>query len=267
MPPLGHMTADVTVALRALIANNWDEEVAANLIGQIKKNEWLDPEMAAVAANTIARKAEQVCRGPITQVMIAGTEGVKAQAIYRRAQKTYQDLKAGKSLSEITRELDTQRKETVEKRSAAMLGQMTGHQVKVEITKLAGGGHRHHPFAQKYYGFDTDVDVELTVDGSKFSFIGLAHRVIPQAVLENQQDILSVLPFAAVPVTELQLSGHTIINITVPAAVAAAMKVLPPNEAGKEAQKGAFVTAAIPGGKDKAAAVGRLALRILEDLE
>jgi hypothetical protein len=108
--------------------------------------------------------------------------------------------------------------------------------------------------------------VALTVDGQKFTLTGLGQNVVPDAVLNNKEDLLQVLPFAAVPATELLLSGHTIINITVPAAVAAAMKVLSPKDASKEAEKAAFSTAAIPGGKDKAKVVAEMALRIMEDL-
>ena len=95
---------------------------------------------------------------------------------------------------------------------------------------------------------------------------GIGQNVIPDAVMNNKEDILQVLPFAAVPATELLLSGHTIINVTVPAAVAAVMKKMSPKDAAKEAEKAAYVTAAIPGAKEKARAVAELALRIMEDL-
>jgi hypothetical protein len=266
MPPLGHMSADVVIAIRALLTNDGDQDKAAAIIREVKKNEWLDPEQAAFAANTIARKAEQSRRGPVTAAIITGTEGVRVNAVYSRAQKVYDDLKAGKSLKESVAELDTARKEKVEERAGMMLGGMTGHEVEVKITKIAGGGRRKNPFAQKYYGFDADIDVALTVDGQKFTLTGLGQNVVPDAVLNNKEDLLQVLPFAAVPATELLLSGHTIINITVPAAVAAAMGVLSPKDASKEAEKAAFSTAAIPGGKDKAKVVAEMALRIMEDL-
>ncbi len=267
MPPLGHLTADPIVVLRALIASDGDQNQAADVFSRVKKNEWIDPELAAVAANTIARKAEQVRRGPVTAVMITATEGPRVNAVYRRAQKVYDDLSAGKSLQEATRALDDERKATVETRCAAILGSMTGHEIEIKITKLAGGARRSHPFAQKFYGFDTDADVELTVDGQKMQFTGLAHQVIPDAVLNNKEDLLQVLPLASIPVVELQLSGHTIINITVPAAVAAAMDKMTPQEAAQTAQDSAYCTAAIPGGESKARAVAELAVRIVQEME
>jgi hypothetical protein len=63
MPPLGHMSSDIVIAIRALLTNDGDQDKAADIIREVKKNEWLDPEQAAFAANTIARKAEQSRRG------------------------------------------------------------------------------------------------------------------------------------------------------------------------------------------------------------
>ena len=266
MPPLGHLTADVIIALRALLANEGDLDKAADIMKTVKANEWLDPELAAFSSNTIARKAEQSRRGPLSSLIITATEGVRVNAVCKRARKVYNDLNAGKSLADSVAELDTARKELVEERAGAMLGAMTGHDVKVKVTKLEGGSRRNHPFTQKYYGFDGDIDVELTVDGQEVTLTGIGQNVIPDAVLNNKEDILQVLPFAAVPATELLLSGHTIINVTVPAAVAAVMKKSSPKDAAKEAENAAYVTAAIPGAKEKARSVAELALRIMEDL-
>lgn len=267
MPPLGHMTADCIIALRALIKCETDVEKAADIIAEVKKNEWLDPEIAAVALNTISRKTEQVRRGPVTRTMILGTDGVRSAAIFRRAQKTYDSLKAGKTVEEVVREIDAERKATVETRAAAMLGAMTGHELKIEIKKMVGGARRDHPFTNSYYGFDTDADVDVTVDGKKFELKGLGQTVIPDAIFNDKQDILEVIPLAAIPVSELQLSGHSIINITVPAAVAAAMKVVDPKEAAKLAEKGGKAgTAAIPGAREKAFDVAKLAVRIMDSM-
>jgi hypothetical protein len=265
MPPLGHMTADTIITLRALIKYGGNVEQAADVIAEVKKNEWLDPEIAAVALNTISRKTEQVRRGLITRAMILGTEGVRSAAIYRRAQKAYEDINAGKSVEEVVRELDLERKTTIETRAAAMLGAMTGHELKIEITKLVGGARRNHPFTNAYYGFDTDADVKLTVDGKTFELKGLGQKVIPDAIFNDKKDLLEIIPLAAIPVSELQLSGHSIINITVPAAVAAAMKVLEPKEAAKLAEKGGKGgSAAIPGAREKALEVAKLAVRIMD---
>ncbi|BDZ70127.1 hypothetical protein [Methanobacterium petrolearium] len=91
--------------------------------------------------------------------------------------------------------------------------------------------------------------------------------MIPDAVINKKTDILEVIPLAAVPVTELQLCGHTIINIIVPSAVAAAMgSDLTPNEIAKQAVNGAYVSSAIPGGIQRAEEVCKRAIKIMAEL-
>jgi hypothetical protein len=134
--------------------------------------------------------------------------------------------------------------------------------------KLVGGARRCHPFTNSYYGFDTDADIELTIDGKVFELLGLGQNVIPDAIFNDRKDLLEIIPLAAIPVSELQLSGHSIINITVPAAVAAAMKVTDPKDVAKLAEKGGkSCSAAIPGAREKAVDVAKLAVRIMESME
>ena len=126
---------------------------------------------------------------------------------------------------------------------------MMGKKITVKVTQYKGCARRKpSDFLKKYCGFDTDASVEATVDGQRIVFAGLSQKVIPDAVLNKNKDMLGAIPLAAVPVTELQLSGHTIINIIVPAAVAAVMGKLTPAAAAKEAIAGAYVSSAIPGG-------------------
>jgi len=265
MPPLGHMSADAIIALRCLIHTKNDQEQSAEMIAEIKKNQWLDPTMAAVGANTICRKVEQVRRGPITKLVIDATEPVRSAAIYKRAERSFEALKAGKSVDDIVKEFDLERKEIVEANSSAMLGAMTGHEVSVKIKKMVGGARRNHPFTNSYYGFDTDADVDVTLDGKLYELKGLAQTVIPNAVFNEDTEILGVVPFASIPVSELQLSGHSIINMTVPAAVAAAMGVEDPEESAKKCEVGGkYCSAAIPGARAKAKAVSKLAVRIMD---
>jgi hypothetical protein len=264
--PLGHLTADAIIALKTLIQNNGDVAKAANTIKGLKENEWIDPENAAVSLNTISRKAEQVRRGLVTEALIKGTESLRAKIMYRIANKAYVELKAGKDLFEVVRDLDFERQKVVETRAAAMLGAMTGNEIEIKVTKLAGGSRRTDSFTKNYCSFDTDADVELTVNGNKIVITGLAQKVAPDAVLNKKEDLLQVLPLAAIPVAELSLSGHTILNITIPAAVAVALNLMEPKEAATTAEKAAFCTAGIPGAKGKAIEVATMAKEIVADL-
>jgi hypothetical protein len=62
---------------------------------------------------------------------------------------------------------------------------------------------------------------------------------------------------------EMTLMGNTIMNITVPAAVAAAMGKMSPDDAAKEAAANAPLTAGIPGARVRAEKVAALAAKIV----
>lgn len=266
-PPLGHMTADAVLAMKVLIASAGDIEKAADQIKDIKENFWLEPELAKVSTNTIARKSEQVQRGPVTKAMILATDGAVAKGVYERANFTYEKLKGGMELEEIVRQLDNEKLETVEKACGMLFSQMLGKEIKINITRYKGCARRRpNDFLKKYCGFDTDATVEVTVDGEKIVFEGLSHKVIPEAVLNKKQDMLEAIPLAAVPVVELQLCGHTIINIIVPAAVAAAMGDEDPKDIARKAVAGAYISSAIPGGIPRAEEVAKRAVKIMAEL-
>jgi len=267
-PPLGHMTADAVLAMKVLISSDGDLEVAADKIKEIKENFWLEPELAKVATNTISRKAEQVKRGPVTKAMILATDGGLTKAVSERAKFTYDKLKEGKKLDEIVRMLDDEKLNNVETACSALFSGMMGKDIKINITRYQGCGRRTpNKFLKRYCGFDTDTTVEVTVDGEKIVFDGLSQKVIPDAVVNKKMDILEAIPLAAVPVVELQLCGHTIINIIVPAAVAATMNnELTPREIARKAVEGAYISSAIPGGVPRAEEVSKRAIKIMSEL-
>jgi hypothetical protein len=60
------------------------------------------------------------------------------------------------------------------------------------------------------------------------------------------------------------LASNTIINITVPAAVAAAMGIMDPKEAATVAERSGFITVGIPGARERAEQVARLAAKIAQ---
>jgi hypothetical protein len=265
--PLGHMTADAVLAMKVLISTSGDIEATADKITEIKENFWIEPEMAKVATNTISRKAEQVQRGPVTKAMILATDGGLTRAVYDRAKFTYEKLNEGMDINEIVHLLDDEKLNNVETACSMLFSGMMGKDIKIKITTYQGCARRKpNDFLKKYCGFDTDATVEVTIDGEKIVFEGLSHKVIPDAVMNKKQEILEAIPLAAVPVVELQLSGHTIINIIVPAAVAAIVSDESPHEVARKAVSGAYVSSAIPGGIQRAEEVGKRALKIMSDL-
>jgi len=261
-PPQGHQgVADSAIILRVLAqTKSIDDAIQA-----VKKNKetFIDPEMAMVASNTIARKAEQVMSGPVTDAIIRATEEETLEALTKRAEEAFESLTAGKSLAEVVRDLEYKRVKKIEKSTASLLGKRMGKNIEIGVKKLRGGARRPDDFSRKYYGFDIDADVEITLDGKKILLEGLSHKIIPDAVINKNKEFYDVIPIAALPIRELMMSAHTIINVTVPVAVACAMNKANPEEASREAEEAAYVTACRPGAKSRARKVGEIALRLM----
>jgi hypothetical protein len=266
-PPLAHLVADCVISMNALIANGGDVEKVADIIHEVKTTQWIDGEVAAYATNTVARKAEQVRRGPVTEAIIKGTDGIRANALYRRARYAYDELSAGKSLEEVAYALDLQRKAKVEESAGKILSFFFGKDIAIHFTKLEGGARREHPFAQSFWGFDANIDCVVTVDGEKFEFEGLSHKVIPDAVLNKRAELSLPITVAAAVAQELMYVGCCTIDAVVPAVVSVAMGKYTWKDAGKRAEKGACITCSIPGAKETAREVGRVVERIMKDLE
>lgn len=266
-PPLAHLLADCVIAMNLLIEHKGDVDACADVIHEVKLTQWIDGEIAACSTNTVARKAEQVRRGPVTETIIKGTDGIRANAIYRRARYAYDELSAGKDLKDVCVALDQARKAKVEKNASMALSGFFGKDITIKFTKLAGGARRDHPFAQGYWGFDADIDAVVTVDGEEFVLEGLSHKVIPDAVKNKKAELSLPITVAAAVAQELMYVGCCTIDAVIPAVVAAAMGKYSWKDAGKKAEKAAKITCSIPGAKDTAREVARLAIRIMKDLE
>jgi hypothetical protein len=266
-PPLAHLAADGVISMNALIDNGGDVEATSDIIHEVKLTQWIDPEIAAFSTNTITRKAEQVRRGPVTKAIIQATDGIRANALHWRAKYAYDEISAGKDLTEICAALDQKRKEKVEENAGKVLSAFFGKDIAVRFTKLEGGARREHPFAQSFWGFDADVDAVVTVDGEEVVLEGLSHEVIPDAVLNKKSELSLPITVAAAVAQELMYVGCCTIDAVIPAVVAAAMGKYSCKDAGKKAEKGANITCSIPGAKNTAREVARLAVRIMEDLE
>jgi len=264
-PPLGHLEGDCVPALRLLIQHKGDVFETAKAIRDYKMDAFIDPEMALCGLNTITRKAEQVTRGKITKACILASEGVRDRAIYRRAAHTYDIIKSGKTVADATHILDEERQAYVEKRGSMILSAFTGRQISLKFTAIKAHGRRTDKFTARYWGFDSNTSYDISIDGKQYHVENLSGKEVPAFALDGKNRDIPDWPVAllcgAVLTQELQYIGHTIINITVPAAVASLVG-MEAKDAATGADNGAFLTRAIPGADEKAFEVAKLAQRI-----
>lgn len=258
-PPLGHICADAVLALKGLVAREGDQDAVARDIVASRDATSVDPEIALCALNTVARKACEVRNGPVTETLIRATEPIRIDACYRRAAQTYEALQAGRSLADVVRELDEERQAKVEAHVSAMWSESLGKDIDIHVTRITGGARREGPLVERYLAFDCLADVDLTVDGELIRLPGVVHELLTQVALGEREDIAWCIPMVATVILEFFVAGNTIINITVPAAVAAAMGVMEPVEAARTAERAAYLTASIPGGRQRAEEVARMA--------
>ena len=263
---LGRSTTDAVIALLALIEHNGDEEKAATILPDVREGFFMDPEIAKVSANVVARKAEQLRRGPVTRSIIRGTEGAKVEAVRRRAVRAHEMLSQGTELGEVVKAFDEERQTNVEKGGSAYFREQMGMEVGIKFTKIACGARRPDDIAKRYLSFDIDADAELTLGSEKIRFEGLVHKVTPKAVQEQDQAILPYIPFVAVPLNEILMGSNIILNITVPAAVAVAMGKHSPSEAAEIAETSGYISSGVPGARQNAEKIATLALRMVEQL-
>lgn len=265
--PLGHQGSYAVVAMKALLQENADQKQIMKAIVEERTAPSLDPESALVCMNVIARKAAELRNGPVTKLLIAATEPARTKAIFERASYTYDQIKAGKSMTEIVTELDNQRLHTVEEHASALFSSMTGSKVTVKVDDVHSAARRTIKLVKKYWSFDPYVDVTVTMDDQVAVMKGFVHDVIPKVCQGECQDVAWAVPFAAAALDELSLAGCNIYNVVIPVATASAMKVDEPVKLAEEAERAAYITVGIPGAKAHATEVGNMALNIIEYAE
>ncbi len=264
---LSRVTTDAVISLLALIEHNGDEEKAATIVHDVRHEFFMDPETGKISANTMARKAEQLRRGPVTRAIIRGTEGVRIEAVKRRAAKAYELLSQGIDLGKVVTMLDEERQAAAERGATEYFRKQIGQEIGIRFTKIRSGARRPDDIAKRHLSFDVDADVEITLGEQKMRFEGFVHKVIPTAVKEQDGNILPFIPFGAVPLNEMLMGSNIILNITIPAAVASAMGMYSPQESARIAESGGFISTAIPGARERAEKVASLAARMVNQLQ
>ena len=130
---------------------------------------------------------------------------------------------------------------------------------------MTGGARRSGKAGKKFYVLDPDIDVSLKIEEEEIVFHGLAHKIIPDAILTKDKKTSELLPIIAPPVLELLTTGHTLIDLIVPTATAAVLGKGNPEELAEEAvARGSFATGGMPRCKERALEAARLALACYE---
>jgi hypothetical protein len=254
-----HHSEDAMLALKILVSCRFDTQQATAILSTRGEHS-LDPETAMVAMNTVARKAEQVRRGPVTNLMIRASEPVRTKALYDRAVKARDDMKKGKNLTGVVKELDEARQRVVEERASILMSRATGKRVEIRMLKVYSRNSKGK--LSRWWGIDGDADVEVVIDGRRHVLEGVISKVCHEVAQEDDAQKRELLFLGSRPLRELFLAGNNIINITVPAAVAAILSQDDLSEIARQAQDAAFLTAGIPGAKAKAEEVALLARQI-----
>lgn len=265
--PLGHIGAYCVIALKMLLESGGDIDGTAAKIAQERPATSFDGETAMLCINTITLKSKEVTYGPVTQTLLEATQPTKVNAVYRRAELSYELLSQGNSVRDVVSKLDDERLSTVENGASKIFSGMLGKEIQIKIKRLAKGARRTTKIAKKYLAFDPLIDAQITVDGTVFDLDGFVHDLVPKICKGERLDLFEVATPVAGVLDDLLLSANTIINATVPAAVAAAMGIAAPEDAAAQAEAGAHVTLGIPGGKAAALCVAREAMRYMEFMD
>ncbi|MGB9885580.1 MAG: hypothetical protein ACPLPT_00710 [Moorellales bacterium] len=243
--PLTHWCTSASLSLYLLSKGMTEEEVADVI--RTTMESYFQPEHAAVATNLLARRAHFIERGPVTRAVMLATEPALTESVLRRAQYAYQGLKAGKSLTEVTRELELQRIKALGDGTARILSKVLNRNIEyVRFCNVRpGAGRRTHKFAHKYFAFDGYVDVELKVDGKEYRFENILAKTIPDALLNHDTEQLDIIQCFAAGAVDLLNAGAVAMDVVVPACVAAAMG-MDPEQAVQQAAEGATISMSIP---------------------
>jgi hypothetical protein len=261
-PPLGHWCGDAVAVFKALLQKDATQGNVADALVKSRLATSFDPDTMVLAMNIVARKATQVRRGPVTDTLILASEPGRTNALHRRAARAYDELNAGKTLADVVRGLDAERQATVEQRVSARFSRQLGKDVRVRITKLAAGARRESKLARRWLAFDADVDAEVTVEGVTTRLDSFVHKVVPSVAKGERKDLAEVTSIVSAAVNELLVAGNVIVNVTVPAAMAAVLGRHSPAEAAEIAEIAAYVSAGIPGAKARAEHAASMAVRI-----
>ncbi len=256
-----HHSEDAMLGLKILSWCKFDFDKAVDIFSRRGEHS-MDPETTMVAVNLVARKAEQIRRGPVTKLLIAATEPIRTKALYDKAKKASQELSEGGSLASVVEALDRERQAVVERRTSQLMSQATGKQISIRMLRAYSRNTKGN--LSKWWGIDGEADMEVSIDGKTVVLERVISEICTEVAEKDDPELRNQLFLGSRPLRELLLGGNIILNITVPTAVAMVRGMGSAEDLGDIAEKAAYITAGIPGARQKAAEVARLAQRIAQ---
>lgn len=262
--PLNHWVTAPSLALYLLGKGATSEEITR--IMREVLNGYFQKEDAAVATNVLARRAEFIERGPLTEAIIRATEPVMTNAVMKRASYAYRELKQGRTITELVGDVQKRHVADIGDAVAKTMSKVLNRNIEYIRFKEVrpGAGRRTHKFAQRHFAFDAYVHVEVKVDGKVYEWENLLARDAPDALLKGDQETMNALAAVGMAVTELLNAGACSMDIVVCTCMAAAMG-MEPKEAAEKASEAGNVIISMPSASLRKAA--ELAAEIMKGLD
>ena len=184
--------------------------------------------------------------------------------IRNKVEYTCRALSEGTTLEQVTHALDDERVHTVEEGLGRWWKKVSGDDVRVKFHTIANSARRKNSkLVKKYLAFDPLFNVEVWRNEKHVMLEHFTDEAIPRSCTPEGKDIAWAITTAAPACSDLALSGCNILNVVIPTA-AAQVCGYPgePGDIAQEAERGAYVTGGIPGGKAAAMKVAALASEI-----
>ena len=221
--PLHHWVTSPTLALYLLGKGAEPNEI----ISVIKKtmDQYFLKDDATVATNILARKAESIENGPLTETIYRATEPGLTNALSKRAIYAYNQMKKGKTLEGLLEDVQKSHIETIADAVAEGMSNRLNKKIEyIKFTKIRpGSGRRTHKFAQRHFAFDAYIDVEVKIDDKIYELKNVLAKAAPEALLKSDKETLDAISAVALAIIELLCSGACSMDVVVCACMAAAM--------------------------------------------
>lgn len=243
--PLHHWVTSPVLALHLLGKGASNDEI----ISVIQKTMGMhfQIEDAIVATNILARKAEAVEKGPLTEAIINATEPGLTNAVSKRAVHAYEEMKKGISLTGLLEDVQKRHIASIADAVAKAMSGRLGKDIEyIKFKKIhPGSGRRSHKFAQRHFAFDAYIDVEVKIDGKVYEIENVLAKAAPAALLKGDKETIDAISAVSPAIIELLCSGACSMDVVVCACMASALG-MDPAEAAEKSAETANVIMALP---------------------